>query len=116
MSCSRKRFNCLENGCQYSTGFLNRYLWNTWDKHSTSCVRHYKNLQSFRRHVKGEHKWFFEKYMITCKTKNAEASVVNQVNNSEPVNVEIPLNLANENEREEHERQGPENSGRKSKY
>ena len=72
MSCWRKRFNCLENGCQYFTGF---FLTDIWDKHSrsqsfshkcniSSCVKRYRNLQGFQRHVKREHKWFFEKYMI----------------------------------------------------
>ena len=75
MSCLRKRFNCLENGRQYSTGFFNRYLQHVWDKHSTSqssshkcnissCVKRHRNLQGFQKHVKHEHKWFFEKYMI----------------------------------------------------
>ena len=51
------------------------FLTDIWDKHSrsqsfshkcniSSCVKRYRNLQGFQRHVKREYKWFFEKYMI----------------------------------------------------
>ena len=29
----------------------------------SSCCKQFTNLQSFRRHVKSEHVWFFEKYI-----------------------------------------------------
>ena len=74
MSCLRKRFNCLENGRQYSTGFLtgicSMYGINSTSQSSShkcnisGCVKRHRNLQGFQKRVKREHKWFFEKYMI----------------------------------------------------
>ena len=64
----------VDNGCQYSTGFFNRYLQHVWINSTSqifshkcnisSCVKRYRNLQGFQKHVKREHKWFFEKYML----------------------------------------------------
>ena len=73
-------FSCLQLRCfpvnltaPLSLVFLIGFQ-HSWDKHSlqagfsytcdiSSCCKQFKNLQSYRRHVKSKHLWFFERYM-----------------------------------------------------
>ena len=66
-------FPCKFN-CSFKSPIFNRVLQHSWDKHSlqagfsyicdiSSCCKQFTNLQSYRRHVKSKHVWFFERYM-----------------------------------------------------
>ena len=66
-------FPCKFN-CSFKSPIFNRVLQDSWDKHSlqagfsyicdiSSCCKLFTNLQSYRRHVKSKHVWFFERYM-----------------------------------------------------
>ena len=65
------RFLCQFEPCTYRTDSFKRLLRHSWDKHSLSrnfkykcnisnCPRTYTNVQSFRRHLKSSHQWFYE--------------------------------------------------------
>ena len=67
----RKKFLCQFTPCCYQTDCFKRLLRHTWDKHAlspnfkyicniSSCTRSYTNCQSFRRHLKSSHTWFYE--------------------------------------------------------
>ena len=66
-------FPCKLN-CSFKSPIFNRVLQHSCDKHSlqagfsyicdiSSCCKQFTNLQSYRRHVKSKHVWFFERYM-----------------------------------------------------
>ena len=68
------RFQCKIAECDYASTNLNKYLNHTWDKHSlniefsykydkSDCTNQHKNVQCFRRHLKGKHYCFYEKYV-----------------------------------------------------
>ena len=80
----RRKFKCRNLGCLYESVSFNKILSHTWDKHSlaqnfsfkceiSSCTNRYTNLQSFRRHVKSKHCWFFEQYVKYFNTQQAAA-------------------------------------------
>ena len=80
----RRKFKCRNLGCLYGSVSFNKILSHTWDKHSlaqnfsfkceiSSCTNRYTNLQSFRRHVKSKHCWFFEQHMKYFNTQQAAA-------------------------------------------
>ena len=82
-------FKCRNSDCHYESFSFNRLLSHTWDKHSlspnfqfkcsiSSCTRLYTNLQSFRRHVKAKHQWFFEKHMQYFQKETEENLQENQ--------------------------------------
>ena len=70
--------------CSFKFPILSRVFQHSWDKHSaqagfsyicdiSSCYKHITNLQSYRRHVKSKHVWFFEgdmKYFRAVLTTN----------------------------------------------
>ena len=72
------KFHCKIVECDYGRTTFNRYLNRTWDKHSlnigfsykcdvSDCSSQYKNIQSFRRHLKAKHYWLYEKYVRRFK-------------------------------------------------
>ena len=81
---TKRKFKCRNLGCPYESVSFNKILAHTWDKHSldhnfsfkceiSSCTKRYTNLQSFRRHVKSKHCWFFEQHMKYFSTQQAAA-------------------------------------------
>ena len=69
-----RKFRCKFVQCTYESASFNKVLSHIWDKHGLSpnfsfkceiscCTRAYSNLQSYRRHVKAKHTWFFEQHM-----------------------------------------------------
>ena len=64
-------FACSYNPCIFQSRSFRRYIIHTWDKHSLStnflhecqvseCTKKYTNQQSFIRHLKLKHKWFYD--------------------------------------------------------
>lgn len=84
--CDTPQFRCQFSDCCYQSYAFNRMLQHTWDKHSlapgfkfrcniSDCPRTYKNLQSFRRHLKAVHKWFYQiHYNVPEKSDNINTS------------------------------------------
>ena len=67
-------FDCKAEPCQYISQNFNKTLNHTWDKYClrprffyrceiSDCTRRYTNIQSFRRHVKEKHAWFYDKHL-----------------------------------------------------
>ena len=70
----RATFKCKFQPCSYESPHFSRILNHVWNIHSlepgfccrcgiSSCPQTYTNLQSFRRHVRDKHLWFFEMYL-----------------------------------------------------
>ena len=68
-----RSFLCQFPPCCYQSFSYKRFLRHTWDKHSleigfkyccsiSSCPKTYSNAQSFRRHLKSAHRWFYDKH------------------------------------------------------
>ena len=88
-------FQCRYEKCPYQSISFNR-LWSyIWDRHKNLSFRHicgisnctsgYTNLQSFRRHVKCKHKWFFEQHMKFFKSSSAEDACANNDSSEDEV-------------------------------
>ena len=68
------KFLCQFEPCQFQSSSYRRLLRHTWDKHAllpnfkyhckiSDCPRTYTNSQSFRRHVKSHHSWFYDSHL-----------------------------------------------------
>ena len=81
------RFSC--KFYDFTTLNFNRLLNHTWEKHSldtgfsylcdiSSCTSKYTNIQSYRRHIKAKHSWFFERYVKRYENKNERDAEIDQ--------------------------------------
>ena len=70
----RQIFPCRSEQCQYSSRDFNKTLNHVWDKHGLmagfsyacgifDCTKKYRNIQSYRRHVRDRHTWFYDLYI-----------------------------------------------------
>ena len=60
---------------EYSSISFNRVLNHSWERHNSisqgfeykcdisSCTRKYSNIQSFKRHLKSHHSWFYDSFV-----------------------------------------------------
>ena len=87
MAGTKRTFLCKYSLCYYQSTSFKRFLNHTWDKHSLSfgfhhtcgisgCTKTYKNLQSFRRHIKQAHAWFYELHFSKISAGVTPQSVV----------------------------------------
>lgn len=71
---SNNIFHCKYRNCRHYSSRFNHLLNHVWDRHKnylnfryacgiSSCSSAYTNLQSYKRHVKSKHKWFYEKHV-----------------------------------------------------
>ena len=85
------RFSC--KFCDFTTLNFNKLLNHIWDKHSidtgfsylcdiSSCTNKYTNIQSYRRHIKAKHNWFFERYLKRYENNNGRDVEIDQKLNS----------------------------------
>ena len=85
-------FHCRFSVCLYQSQSFNRLLNRVWDKHSlergfkydcgiSGCPKTFTNQQSFRRHVKQKHSWFYESHMIYFKNQTRLSVNVNEQEN-----------------------------------
>ena len=76
------RFVCLYNPCHYESTSFHRFLIHTWDKHSLSsnfsyeclvsgCTKKYRSRQSFVRHLKNKHSWYYDAHYATPDGDNS---------------------------------------------
>ena len=82
-------FHCkVEGPVQYISQNFNK----TWDKHGlrpgffyrceiSDCTRRYTNIQSFRRHVKEKHVWFYDKHLRRYKRGSLRHDILMPVDN-----------------------------------
>ena len=72
--------------CEYSSISFDRVLNHTWERHSISqgfeykcdisnCTRKYANIQSFRRHLKSHHSWFYDNFVRCYAGENHNRQV-----------------------------------------
>ena len=77
---SNKVFHCKNKNCQHYPVSFNRLLSHIWDRDKnnlnfkyvckiSNCTSSFTNQQSFRRHAKSKHKWFFEQHMKFVNSK-----------------------------------------------
>ena len=70
----RQIFPCRSEQCQYSSRDFNKTLNHVWDKNGlmagfshecgiSDCTKKYRNIQSYRRHVRDRHTWFYDLYI-----------------------------------------------------
>ena len=91
---SSKKFLCQFESCLFQTCSFKRLLQHTWDKHSLSynskytcnisgCPKAYTNHQSYRRHVKASHNWFYEIHFKGNSRSCGEADLTENIDDSE---------------------------------
>ena len=92
------RFQCKIAECDYVSTNLNRHLNQIWDKHSlniefsykydvSDCTNQYKNVRSFRRHLKARHYCFYEKYVKQYQNHLSRGREIDLDENSDNENV-----------------------------
>ena len=85
-------FHCKVEPCQYISQNFNKTLNHTWDKHGlrpgffykceiSDCTRRYTNIQSFRRHVKEKHVWFYDKHLRRYERGSLRHDILMPVDN-----------------------------------
>ena len=87
-------FVCSYNTCLFHSTSFRRFIIHTWDKHSVSanfshvchvsgCTKRYTNQQSFLRHLKSKHQWYYDTHYPTRYTANEnENNNANDNNNN----------------------------------
>ena len=79
-----RKFKRRNLGCPYESVSFDKILLHTWDRHIWFTIslpdvnfriaqKDCANLQSFRRHVKSKHCWFFEQHLKYFSTQQAAA-------------------------------------------
>ena len=79
-------FYCKCPECEYSSISFDRVLNHAWERHSisqcfeykcdiSSCTRKYANIQSFRRHLKSHHSWFYDSFVRRYTGENHNSQV-----------------------------------------
>ena len=93
----RRKFKRRNLGCPYESVSFDKILLHTWDRHIWFTIslpdmnfriaqKDCANLQSFRRHVKSKHCWFFEQHMKYFNTQQVgadETDLLGLVNNAD---------------------------------
>ena len=85
-------FPCKVESCQSISQNFNKTLNHTWDKHGlrpgffykceiSDCTRRYTNIQSFRRHVKEKHVWFYDKHLRRYERGSLRHDILMPVDN-----------------------------------
>ena len=85
-------FHCKVEPCQYISQNVKKNLNHTWDKHGlrpgffyrceiSDCIRRYTNIQSFRRHVKAKHVWFYDKHLRRYERGSLRHDILMPVDN-----------------------------------
>ena len=80
----RPLFPCQNEQCQYTFTEFNKTLNHVWDKHGLTagfsyqcgvadCTRKFTNIQSYRRHARDKHTWFYNTHLKRYD-KNASIS------------------------------------------